>query len=43
MLIILHDVGGINPAKKHDTTHLMKFGSVRNDDAFYLDIMPLPG
>lgn len=43
MLIIFHDVAGISPAKKHDTTYLMKFGSVKNDDVFYLDIMPLPG
>lgn len=43
MMIIFHDVAGISPAKKHDTTYLMKFGSVKNDDVFYLDIMPLPG
>lgn len=33
MQIIFHDMGGISPAKKHDTTYLKRqFGSLRNHD-----------
>lgn len=37
---LFHDVGGISPAKKRNTMYLRKFGSLRNDDAFYSAITP---